>query len=127
MKDGSFYAVRNRWPWIVMGAHLLMVVWGLIAVAIFFALSGCSPPVKQTEPNPALVFHVDGTLYNSEIHPEYSRNDKHLNVRTDEELAFERERYLRHLSLTIRSVDRQRIHNGRVTDRYIIETRIKSK
>ena len=106
----------------------VLILW---ALAVLFAigmvlLPGCAP-TRPAEPNPSLVFHVRGTPTNPEIYPEYSRNDKYLGVRTDEELRSMSERYLRHLSLRVRTVDRQSTINGRVRDRHITETRIERK
>lgn len=98
----------------------------LLYTLLMLLLGGCQAP-RQIDLNPALVFHVGGTLYNPKIYPEFSRNDKYLGVRTDEELRSERERYMKHLSPTIKSVDRQSTVNGRVRDSYRTETRIESK
>ncbi len=127
MKDGSFYAVRCRWKPIVIGIHFLSLIAVLAGLVVVLCVSGGCEAPRQAEPNPALVFHVGGTLYNPEIYPEYSRNDKYLNVRTDEELASERERYLQHLSLIIESTDRQRTSNGKTRDHFSQTTRIKTK
>ncbi len=84
-------------------------------------LLGCETP--QPTVQPSLVLHVTGTLDNPKLGWEYSRNDGYMGVRSDEELRSERERYERHLSLTVRSIDRQTSVDGRVRDRHTTTTR----
>lgn len=84
-------------------------------------LLGCEtpqPPVHRT-----LVLHVTGTLYEPKVSWEYSRNDEYMGIRTAAELRSEHERYDRHLSLTIKSIDRQASVDGRVRDRHTTTTR----
>ena len=69
------------------------------------------------------MLHVTGTLDNPKVGWEYSRNDEHMGIRTVEELRSVRERYQRHLSLTIDSIDRQTSVDGRVRDRHSTTTR----
>jgi hypothetical protein len=69
------------------------------------------------------VLHVTGTLDNPKVGWEYSRNDPYMGVRTDAELRSMRERYERHLSLTIDTIDRQTSVDGRVRDRSTTTTR----
>ena len=68
------------------------------------------------------MLHVTGTLDNPKVGWEYSRNDPYMGIRTDEELRSVRERYERHLSLTIASTDRQTSVDGRVRDRHTTTT-----
>lgn len=84
-------------------------------------LLGCGTPQPQV--HPSLVLHVTGTLDNPKLGWEYSRNDGYMGVRTGEEQRSERERYERHLSLTIKSIDRQTSVDGRVRDRHTTTTR----
>ncbi len=92
-------------------------------------LLGCETPQPPT--HRTLVLHVTGTLYEPKVSWEYSRNDEYMGIRTDAELRSEYERYDRHLSLTVRSIDRQTSVDGRVRDRHITMTRstttVKSK
>ncbi len=69
------------------------------------------------------MLHVTGTLDDPKVGWEYSRNDPYMGVRTDAELRSIRERYQRHLSLTIKSNDRQTTVDGRVRDRHTTTTR----
>lgn len=104
---------------------------GLAVLAIVFLLSvlgGCSAP---QEPHTSLVLHVGRTIYDPQISPdfsrgevlydptapEYSRNDTYMGIRT------QRERYIRHLSLIIKTTDRQSTINGRIVDRHTTETK----
>ncbi len=84
-------------------------------------LFGCVPP--QPPVHPSLVLHVTGTLDNPKLGWEYSRNDGYMGIRSDEELSSVRERYERHLSLTITSIDHQTSVDGRVRDRHTTTTR----
>lgn len=105
-----------------------LVILGIVAImTIIISLTGGCAQMPQQKPHTSLVFGVHGTLDDPKVGWEYSRNDERLNVHTDEELASERERYLRQLSITIRSVDRQRTNNGRPGDHFFKETRIRSK
>ena len=69
------------------------------------------------------MLHVTGTLYEPKVSWEYSRNDEYMGIRTAAELRSEHERYDRHLSLTIKTIDRQATVQGRVRDSYRSETR----
>lgn len=84
-------------------------------------LLGCETP--QLQVHPSLVLHVSGTLDNPKLGWEYSRNDGYMGVRSDEELSSVRDRYERHLSLTIKTIDRQSVVDGRVRDRHTTTTR----
>lgn len=121
MKDGHLYVVKNNRPLIAVLVYLLLT----IAVVISFFVAGCTQP-QQTAPHPSLVLHVTGTLNDPKLDWEYSRNDQHMGIRTVEQLRSERERYQRHLSLTVRSTDRQTTLHGRVRDSYRTETRIET-
>ena len=118
--DGIFL-VRCRWRPIVVGIQLLMVPIMIVGTIIVLCLSGCGTPQPQV--HPSLVLHVTGTLYEPKVSWEYSRNDGYMGVRSDEELLSEHERYERHLSLTVRSIDRQTSVDGRVRDRHTTTTR----
>ncbi len=93
-----------------------------LILMILGLLFGCEAP-RQTTPNPSLVMHVTGTLYEPKVGWEYSRNDKYMGIRTDAELRSMRERYNRHLSITIDTIDRQTSVDGRVRDRSTTTTR----
>ncbi len=84
-------------------------------------LLGCETPQPPT--HRTLVLHVTGTLYEPKVSWEYSRNDEYMGIRTAAELRSEHERYDRHLSLTVRSIDRQTSVDGRVRDRHTTTTR----
>lgn len=105
---------HNRW------LLLWIVVIILMVVPFFFSAAGCETPQPPT--HPSLVLHVTGTLDNPKLGWEYSRNDGYMGVRSDEELSSVRERYERHLSLTIKSIDRQTSVDGRVRDRHSTTT-----
>ena len=85
-------------------------------------LFGCEAPMTTT-PNPSLVLHVSGTLNDPKLGWEFARNDQYMGIRTDAELRSVRERYERHLSLTVRSIDRQATVHGRVRDSHRTVTR----
>lgn len=120
MKDGHLYVVKNNRPLIAFLVYLLLTI--AVVIYLFFGLIGCTQP-QQTAPNPSLVLHVTGTLNDPQVSWEYSRNDPYMGIRTAKELRSERERYHRHLSLTVRSTDRQETVQGRVRDSYRTETR----
>ena len=84
-------------------------------------LLGCETP--QLPVHRTLVMHVTGTLYEPKVSWEFARNDEYMGVRTDAELRSERERYQRHLSLTVETIDRQTSVDGRVRDRHTTTTR----
>lgn len=100
---------------------LWIVVIILMVVPFFFSAAGCETP--QSPVHPSLVLHVTGTLDNPKVGWEYSRNDEHMGILTDAELRSVRERYERHLSLTIDTIDRQTSVDGRVRDRHTTTTR----
>ncbi len=118
--DGIF-VVRCRWRPIVVGIQFLMVPAMIVGTIIVLCLSGCETPQPQV--HPSLVLHVTGTLDDPKLGWEYSRNDGHMEIRTDAELRSMRERYMRHLSLTVESIDRQTSVDGRVRDRHTTTTR----
>ncbi len=101
------------WKMKMKKQNLIFLILGL--------LFGCGTP--QPTVQPSLVFHITGTIDNPKVSWEYSRNDQYMGIRTDAELRSERERYDRHLSLTVRSIDRQATVQGRVRDSYRTETR----
>ena len=103
---------KGDWTVVAMTAALILCLVGIAMIP------GCAAPV-QADPNPSLVFHVSGTLYDPVVTPEYSRNDKYMGIRTDDQ----RERYQRHLSLIIKTTDRQSTINGRIVDRHTTDTK----
>ena len=124
MEDGSFYVVRCWWKPIVVGFSFLLAIGTLASLVVALCVfSGCQQAPRQTTPNPSLVMHVTGTLNDPKVDWEYSRNDKYMGIRTDAELRSMRERYNRHLSLTIDTIDRQTSVDGRVRDRHTTTTR----
>ena len=84
-------------------------------------LLGCKTPQPPT--HRTLVFHITGTLNDPKLGWEFARNDQYMGIRTDAELRSVRERYERHLSLTVRSIDRQATVHGRVRDSHRTVTR----
>ncbi len=92
-----------------------------LILLILGLLLGCETP--QPAAHRTLVLHVTGTLYEPKVSWEYSRNDEYMGIRTDAELRSMRERYQRHLSLTIDTIDRQTSVDGRVRDRHTTTTR----
>ena len=114
----------DKEEWTVL-AMAIPVVLALVGLAM---IPGCAAP---QEPHTSLVLHVSGTVYDPIISPdfsrgetlydpsapEFSRNDKYMGI------TAQRERYLRHLSLTIKSTDRQSTINGRIVDRHTTETK----
>ncbi len=84
-------------------------------------LLGCETPQPPT--HRTLVLHVSGTLNDPKLGWEFARNDQYMGIRTDAELRSVRERYVRHLSLTVRSIDRQATVHGRVRDSHRTVTR----
>lgn len=109
----------------------LAILLAAVAVIILCQFVGCSAPKHDGPPNvpitnDATVF-IRGTLSDPEVGWEYSRNDERLNVDGLEEAMKRREEYMRHLTTTIRTRDRQHTHNGSVHDHYSSETRIDSK
>ncbi len=114
----------DKEEWVVL-AMIIALILCLVGIAM---IPGCAAP---QEPHTSLVFHVTGTIYDPEISrdfsrgevlydptaPEFSRNDEYMGIRS------QHERYLRHLSLTIKSTDRQSTINGRIVDRHTTETK----
>ncbi len=112
------------WTWRFVTASAVVAI-VLISLGM---IPGCAAP---QEPHTSLVLHVGGTIYDPEFSrdfsrgqvlydptaPEFSRNDKYMGIRT------QHERYLRHLSLTIKTTDRQSTINGRIVDRHTTETK----
>ena len=101
------------WKMKMKKKSLILLILGL--------LLGCETPQPPT--HRTLVLHVTGTLYDPKVSWEYSRNDEYMGIRTAAELRSEHERYDTHLSLTVRSIDRQATVYGRVRDSYRTETR----
>lgn len=113
---------KGDWTVVAMTISLILC---LVGIAL---IPGCAAP---QEPHTSLVLHVGGTIYDPEFSrdfsrgqalydptaPEFSRNDKYMGIRT------QHERYLRHLSLTIKTTDRQSTINGRIVDRHTRETK----
>lgn len=113
---------KGDWKVIAMVSAVILCFVGIAMIP------GCAAP---QEPHTSLVLHVGGTIYDPEFSrdfsrgqvlydptaPEFSRNDKYMGIRT------QHERYLRHLSLTIKTTDRQSTINGRIVNRHITETK----
>ena len=107
----------DKGDWTVI-AMTVAVILCFVGIAMIPGCTSAQPPTHRT-----LVLHITGTLDNPKVGWEYSRNDPYMGILTDAELRSVRERYERHLSLTIDTIDRQTSVDGRVRDRHTTTTR----